>query len=69
MSAACLAVDDLHSYYGESHILRGLSFTVPERRRCRAPWPQRCRQDDGIAFVDESRHATRGNGQAFEAMT
>jgi branched-chain amino acid transport system ATP-binding protein len=31
MSAACLAVDDLHSYYGESHILRGLSFTVPER--------------------------------------
>jgi branched-chain amino acid transport system ATP-binding protein len=31
MSAACLAVDDLHSYYGESHVLRGLSFTVPER--------------------------------------
>jgi branched-chain amino acid transport system ATP-binding protein len=21
----------LHSYYGESHILRGISFTVPDR--------------------------------------
>jgi branched-chain amino acid transport system ATP-binding protein len=32
MSApACLTVDSLHSYYGESHILRGISFTVPER--------------------------------------
>lgn len=31
MSASCLAVDSLHSYYGESHILRGISFTVPDR--------------------------------------
>lgn len=32
MSAACLSVDSLHSYYGESHILRGISFAVPESR-------------------------------------
>ena len=31
MTAPCLAVESLHSYYGESHILRGISFTVPER--------------------------------------
>ena len=31
MSVPCLAVDSLHSYYGESHILRGISFTVPDR--------------------------------------
>ena len=30
MSAACLTIDSLHSYYGESHILRGISFTVAE---------------------------------------
>jgi len=31
VSVPCLAVDSLHSYYGESHILRGISFTVPDR--------------------------------------
>jgi branched-chain amino acid transport system ATP-binding protein len=31
MTAACLAVDSLHAYYGESHILNGISFTVPDR--------------------------------------
>jgi branched-chain amino acid transport system ATP-binding protein len=30
MSRACLTVELLHSYYGESHILHGISFTVPE---------------------------------------
>ena len=30
MSQACLTVDLLHSYYGDSHILHGISFTVPE---------------------------------------
>ena len=30
MSAACLTINSLHSYYGESHILRGISFTVAE---------------------------------------
>jgi branched-chain amino acid transport system ATP-binding protein len=31
MNVPCLTVDSLHSYYGESHILRGISFSVPER--------------------------------------
>ena len=30
MSRACLTVELLHSYYGESHILHGISFSVPE---------------------------------------
>jgi branched-chain amino acid transport system ATP-binding protein len=30
MTAPCLEVEDLHSYYGESHILHGLSFAVPD---------------------------------------
>jgi len=30
MSQACLTVASLHSYYGDSHILHGISFTVPE---------------------------------------
>lgn len=30
MSSHCLEVEDLHTYYGDSHILRGLSFAVPE---------------------------------------
>jgi branched-chain amino acid transport system ATP-binding protein len=30
MTAALLEVDDLHAYYGKSHILRGVSFRVGE---------------------------------------
>jgi branched-chain amino acid transport system ATP-binding protein len=30
MRRACLTVELLHSYYGESHILHGISFAVPE---------------------------------------
>ena len=30
MSAALLEVDDLHAYYGKSHILHGVSFNVRE---------------------------------------
>jgi branched-chain amino acid transport system ATP-binding protein len=29
MSAALLAVDDVHAYYGESHVLQGVSLDVP----------------------------------------
>ncbi len=28
MSAAALAVSDLHAYYGESHVLQGVSLGV-----------------------------------------
>ena len=30
MAEALLAVDDLHTYYGESHVLQGVSFDVPK---------------------------------------
>jgi branched-chain amino acid transport system ATP-binding protein len=30
MSGNYLQVDDLHGYYGESHVIRGISFAVPE---------------------------------------
>ena len=30
MSAALLAVEAIHTYYGESHILQGVSLDVPE---------------------------------------
>jgi branched-chain amino acid transport system ATP-binding protein len=30
MTTSCLEVEDLHSYYGQSHILRGVSFALAE---------------------------------------
>jgi len=32
MSAPLLEVDDLHAYYGKSHILHGVTFHVREAR-------------------------------------
>jgi branched-chain amino acid transport system ATP-binding protein len=31
MTGVCLEVQDLHGFYGESHVLRGISFKVPDR--------------------------------------
>jgi branched-chain amino acid transport system ATP-binding protein len=41
-----LAVRDLHAYYGESHVLQGVSLDVRRRRVRRAARPQRRGQDD-----------------------
>ena len=43
-AAPLVAVEDLHTYYGKSHILHGVSLHGRARRGGRPAGPQRCRQ-------------------------
>ena len=47
---AVLQVEDIHTYYGASHILQGMSLADRARRGGRRHRPQRRRQDDAGAL-------------------
>ena len=66
--ATVLALDDVHCYLGESHVLQGVSFDVAEGRRHGAARPQRRRQDDDAPRDHGPRPASR-DGSSSAART
>ncbi len=48
LEAALLQLTDIHTYYGDSHVLQGVTFDVAQGQRHRRAGPQRRRQDDDV---------------------
>ena len=57
---ALLEVDDLHTYYGNIHALKGVSLTVDEGEIVDAHRRQRRRQDDDPQHDQRAPQAARG---------
>ena len=54
-----LSVTALNQYYGGSHILRDVSFELPDGQSDRAARSQRRRQDDAAAHAHGTRAASK----------
>ena len=59
---AALTAEGLHTYYGKSHILHGVSLEAAEGQSHGAARPQRRRQDDDAAQPDGIDAAARRQG-------
>ncbi len=65
LEADILKIDGIHTYHGQSHILRGLTFAVPRGRvlgllgRSRAEQEHLHQHDHGIAEADGRKHQAR----------
>ena len=64
MAEAQLAVRDLHGWYGESHVLHGMTLRRERRRGGDAARPQRRRQDHHHA----RHHGHAGQAQGLDAL-
>ena len=62
MSAAAPLVKDVHTYYGKSHILHGVSLEVLPGRGGGPPGPQRCGQEHDAQDHHRARASRRRPG-------